>query len=39
VNVFFFFNLHNPSGRTRPRIYSASDRNEYQKQKHNVSGE
>jgi hypothetical protein len=35
-----FFNLPNPSGLTRPWVYSASDRNEYQKQKNNnVSGE
>jgi hypothetical protein len=26
-------------GHTRPGVYSASDRNEYQKQKNNVSGE
>jgi hypothetical protein len=32
-----FFNLPNLSGRTRPRAYSASNRNEYQKQK-NVLG-
>jgi hypothetical protein len=34
-----FFNLPNPSGRTRPWVYSASNINEYQKQKNNVSGE
>jgi hypothetical protein len=28
-----FFNLPNPSGRTRPGVHSASKRNEYQKQK------
>jgi ribosome biogenesis ATPase len=33
------FNLPNPSGRARPRGYSVSNRNEYQKQKNNVSGE
>jgi hypothetical protein len=33
-----FFNLPNPSSHTRPWIHSASDRNEYQKQKNNVSG-
>jgi hypothetical protein len=36
----WFLNLHNPSGRIRSGIYSASDRNEYQKHKNNnVSGE
>jgi hypothetical protein len=37
-----FFNLSNPSGRTRPGGggggHPASNRNEYQKQKYNVSG-
>jgi hypothetical protein len=34
-----FLNLPNTSGRTRPWVYSASNRNEYQKHKsHNVSG-
>jgi hypothetical protein len=30
---WFFFNLPNPSGRTYPGVYSASNRNEYLKQK------
>jgi hypothetical protein len=34
-----FLNVPNPSGRTRPWGYSASNRNEYQKQKNNVSEE
>jgi hypothetical protein len=35
-----FLNLPNPAGRTRPWVYSASNRNEYQKHKNNnVSGE
>jgi hypothetical protein len=34
-----FSNLHNPSSRTSPGVYSSSIRNEYQKQKNNVSGE
>jgi hypothetical protein len=38
-SFFFFFNSHNPSGRTRPCGLLASNRNEYQKQKNNVSGE
>jgi hypothetical protein len=33
-----FFNSPNPSGRTRPWGYSASNRNEYKKQRNNVSG-
>jgi hypothetical protein len=32
VEVNFFSNLHKPSGHTRLRVYSASNRNEYQKQ-------
>jgi hypothetical protein len=35
----FFLNLPNPSGRARPWRYSASNRNEYQKHKNNVSAE
>jgi hypothetical protein len=34
-----FFNLPNPSAALRPGVYSASNRNEYQKQKNDVSGE
>jgi hypothetical protein len=34
-----FFNLPNPSSCTRPWSFSASKRNEYQKQKNNVFGE
>jgi hypothetical protein len=35
----FFLNLPNPSGRTSRGVYSASNRNEYQKHKNNnVSG-
>jgi hypothetical protein len=34
-----FFNLLNPSSRISRAVYSASNRNEYQKQKDNVSGE
>jgi hypothetical protein len=34
-----FLNLPNPSGRSRPWVYSASNRNEYEKQNNNVSGE
>jgi hypothetical protein len=34
-----FLNLSNPSGSTKPWVYSVSNRNEYQKQKNNVSGE
>jgi hypothetical protein len=33
-----FFNLPNPSGHTRPQVYSASNRNEYQRQTNNVLG-
>jgi hypothetical protein len=33
----FFFNLPNPSSRNKSWVYSASNRNEYQKQKYNVS--
>jgi hypothetical protein len=36
VNIF---NLPNPSGLLRPGVDSASNRNEYQKQENNVSGE
>jgi hypothetical protein len=32
------FNVSNPSGSTKPWVYSASNINEYQKQKNNVSG-
>jgi hypothetical protein len=35
----FFFNFPNHSLRTRPGVYSASNKNEYQKQKNNVSRE
>jgi hypothetical protein len=35
----FFLNLPNPSGSTSPGVYSASNRNEYQKHKNNVSRE
>jgi hypothetical protein len=34
-----FFNVPNPSDGTSPGVHSASNRNEYQKQKYNVSGE
>jgi hypothetical protein len=34
-----FFNLPNPSDALGPAVYSASNRNEYQKQKNNISGE
>jgi hypothetical protein len=37
INEFFFFNVPTPS--SHPEIYSASNRNEYQKQENNVSGE
>jgi hypothetical protein len=33
-----FFNLPNSSGRTRPGVNSASNRNEYQKQQNYVLG-
>jgi hypothetical protein len=34
------FNLLNPAGRTKPGVYSASNADEYQKQRNNsVSGE
>jgi hypothetical protein len=33
------FNLPNRSSRTRPWVHSTSNKNEYQKQKNNVSGE
>jgi hypothetical protein len=33
-----FFNLPNPSSSTRPGVYSASNRNEYQKRGGSVSG-
>jgi hypothetical protein len=39
MSQMIFFNLSNPSDRTRPLVYSASNRNEYQKQEDNVSGE
>jgi hypothetical protein len=35
---FFFFNLPKPSNRTRPWVYSASNRNEYQKHKNMFLG-
>jgi hypothetical protein len=35
----FFFNVPTPSGRTRTWVYSAYNRNEYQKHRNNVSGE
>jgi hypothetical protein len=34
-----FFNLLNPSAALGSRVYTASDRNEYQKQRNNVSGQ
>jgi hypothetical protein len=34
-----FFNLPNPTAALGPGVSSASNRNEYQKQKKNVSGE
>jgi hypothetical protein len=34
---FIFFSLRNPSGPLGPGAHSASKRNEYQKQKNNVS--
>jgi hypothetical protein len=34
-----FLNLPNPSGLTRPCVHSASNRNEHEKEKSNVSGE
>jgi hypothetical protein len=37
VNEFPFFNVPNPPGFTRPWGHSASNRNEYQKEKNNVS--
>jgi hypothetical protein len=39
VNTISFFNLPNPSAALAPEVYSAYNRNEYQKQKNNVSGE
>jgi hypothetical protein len=33
---WILFNLPNPSSRTRPWVYSASNRNDYQKQKNNA---
>jgi hypothetical protein len=39
TNEVNFFNVPNPSGRTRPWVHSAPNRNEYQKWKDNVSGE
>jgi hypothetical protein len=39
VNDFFSPNLPNPSGRLSHGVHSASNRNEYQKQKNNVFGE
>jgi hypothetical protein len=38
VNAFFSIYLIHPAA-LGPGVYSASDRNEYQKQKYNVSGE
>jgi hypothetical protein len=38
VNEFFSIYLIHPSG-LGPEVHSASNRNEYQKQKNNVSGE
>jgi hypothetical protein len=35
----FLNNLPNPYGRTRPGVYTASNRNEYQRHRNNVSGE
>jgi hypothetical protein len=35
---FIFFNLPNPSAAHGSGVHSASNRNEYQKQKRNVSG-
>jgi hypothetical protein len=37
--VILFFNLLSSSGRTRPWFTQPLNRNEYQKQKHNISGE
>jgi hypothetical protein len=34
-----FMDLPKPSIRTWPEVYSASNRNEYQEQKNNVSGD
>jgi capsule polysaccharide modification protein KpsS len=33
------FNLPNPFGRSRPWVYSACNRNEYQKKRNNVSAD
>jgi hypothetical protein len=38
VNTFFSIYIILPAA-LGPGVYSASDRNEYQKEKHNVSGE
>jgi hypothetical protein len=39
MRLTVFINFPNPSGGTRPGLYSTSNRNEYQKKKNNIFDE